>query len=469
MAESTSMPVPAPPFAEIVADSTSAELKNTKFVMMIGSTGNGKSTLGNFLLCPAREHCVYTYGNQTFAGAVANLPLTQEVKMATDLNRTICLMDTPGLNENPKKDLEHMVAIIRCLKAAEKLTACILCVKFDSKIDMQYKETIEYYSKLFPGIFETNVILVMTCFGMDPDSIERRKDNGIDVAKIRANTVEAVKKCANIKASPKVFMIDCLPTKSGREGSEKVRSEILQCITKMTSVMLDNLRVFKTARLMATDKQNAAQKEGRISALRGEKQRISKAIEENENCATIANHSIEYCNSCIADMRNELSDLDSNEREFVERMEISNWKPWFGTMEVTFTFNSEFEITYWSRWSNCNCRFIRFEERLYSIHGAVKSYGGLGNRRMNATIDIYTDRRYKKKDRISALRRLLDDRRSELRSATSDKYRYTCNTEEYRNEERKINKEISELYNKVQKLQNCEMSLKEATQRIEEL
>ena len=73
-------------------------------VLLIGSTGMGKSTFGNFLLNPDEEHMFET---KTFATATDNKPMTQEVKVATksvhiDGRRRVDLtiIDTLGLNES---------------------------------------------------------------------------------------------------------------------------------------------------------------------------------------------------------------------------------------------------------------------------------------------------------------------------------------------------------------------------------
>ena len=69
---------------------------------------------------------------------------------------------------------------------------CVLVVKFTSKIDAQYRATIQYYRKLLPTLFEKNVIIVMTGFATDDRSTELRKKQGINVEQIKANTVREI-------------------------------------------------------------------------------------------------------------------------------------------------------------------------------------------------------------------------------------------------------------------------------------
>ena len=196
-------------------------------VLLIGSTGMGKSTLGNYLL---DQVC--------FATAKDNKPKTQNIQSQNgvfncngaaveDLQYSsvkFTVIDTPGLNESDAADLKHMIGIVEKLEKQSEITACILVVKFNAKIDAQYRKTIEYYSRLLPSLFEKNVFVVMTNFAMDPRSVAMRRNQGINIDIIIENTAIEVARSAHLNdENPMVFHLDCLPfTSDEAEYSEDV-------------------------------------------------------------------------------------------------------------------------------------------------------------------------------------------------------------------------------------------------------
>jgi predicted GTPase len=43
---------------------------------------------------------------------------------------TITLIDTPGLNESPEKDIENMINVLNMLKKTQKISCVIFCFNF---------------------------------------------------------------------------------------------------------------------------------------------------------------------------------------------------------------------------------------------------------------------------------------------------------------------------------------------------
>ncbi len=242
-----------------------------KTILMIGSTGHGKSTLGNFLL-NSDERYQTQRALQSFTTARANEPETMEVSVKCDnmANPTLHVIDTPGLNESAREDLTHMIDIVRNLRRLETVTACILCIRFEAKIDAQYKATLAYYRNLLPKLFEGNVLIVLTNYATDTRSSKVREMQGIDVDLVVKNTVREVRAGAVLSYDPQVFLIDCLPLDldsddHNRKDSEKNRLAILDYISKsMQPIKVKDLKVAKTNALRQRDVEEIKALDGEI-------------------------------------------------------------------------------------------------------------------------------------------------------------------------------------------------------------
>lgn len=255
-------------------------------VLLIGSTGNGKSTLGNFLLnttlkCapsidgpledqenlkhPMQDEKCDLFNSdaitEVFKTAESNMPQTQTVETAAvDINgRRLVVIDTPGLNESAAKDLSHMISVIKRLRETKEVSACILVVKFSTKIDIQYKATVKYYSSLLPNLFSRSVIIVMTDFANDKRTVMLRKRQGIDVEQVKLNTVREIKQCGNLSYPPRLFMIDSIPMdKEELQQSLEVRDRLLQHIASLEPIAITSLRVAKTSDMLIQDEKEIA-------------------------------------------------------------------------------------------------------------------------------------------------------------------------------------------------------------------
>ena len=228
----------------------------------------GKSTFGNFLFDPDN-------GQKIFAGAKDNKPTTQHVQIESkrvavqspkceDFELTI--IDTPGLNENAYKDLSHMIKLIKALQRVGKVQACVLVVKFNAKIDTQYKATMEYYSELLPALFEKNVILVLTDYATDDRSKQIRVKQGIDVEQMKCNIVTELVQCSRLDYYPVVFTIDCLPLDDEeKELSLRTRTSFLEYIHQLMPIAVKSIKVAKTAYIKAIDEGKVKELEGKIN------------------------------------------------------------------------------------------------------------------------------------------------------------------------------------------------------------
>jgi GTPase Era involved in 16S rRNA processing len=130
-------------------------------VILLGSTGDGKSTLGNYL-----NNCRRCDQPFIFEESTNPQPHTQEVivKTITEFNTTINLYDTPGLNEHDaEKDFLNMLDILNYVRHMQHITCLLLVIRWDFKTDNQTVLSLKYIKKLFRPVFDAgNVIFVFT-------------------------------------------------------------------------------------------------------------------------------------------------------------------------------------------------------------------------------------------------------------------------------------------------------------------
>ena len=398
--------------AEVTSYIIMDHLQSVTSVLLIGSTGMGKSTLGNYLLNPDEKHI---FGDkQTFAVATDNKPMTQEVKdeyknFQNDDSRTsfLQIIDTPGLNESGTKDLSHMINIIKKLDS-RKISACILVVKFNAKIDAQYRATIEYYSKLLPGLFDRNVLIVMTDYASDERSEALRKRQRIDVEQVKCNTIEELRQCSNkeLTYSPQLFTIDCQPVGSAEmETNQKIRSAILAYIKSLLPIALDNLRVAKTDYIKQKDAEKYKKLMGEIY---GYNERLQE-VHKNSKEALVETHAQEMeiikTESEIKVLEDKLKIKDTTEDVVAAHWSIEEeWRMlrWF-TRE--FSVKLEHKISKHEEWTNGKCEFQDVIKKSDIVSGKVT---GKFMRGIYASVTVYTEKRIKYADDIQDLKKRLE-------------------------------------------------------------
>ena len=293
--------------------------QETMAVLLVGSTGSGKSTLGNFLIDPDGSRP----GGPPFAVGEDNLPQTQHTEVATVTvegegeasERTLTIMDTPGLNDNRENDLRHMADLIEYICKVKTIKACIFVVKFGSKIDQQYKDTIQYYSMLLSFLFSRNVFMVMTDYPTDERSKAMRIRQGIIFDEIAENVKAEIVASARMSYTPKLFAIDSLPyEESEKVHSLEVRKAILSCIFSQEAVKAENLRVVKTRAIQEEDARKVRELKGLLTGYDSRLKEVKESAAAALNETTAQDNAIASINSTLSYCRQRLSELDTNER-----------------------------------------------------------------------------------------------------------------------------------------------------------
>lgn len=388
-------------------------------VLLIGSTGMGKSTFGNFLLDPNERHMLH---KQTFPMATNDKPKTQQVRIESkrvstgDRNRPICeltVINTPGLtNESASKDLAHMIELIKALQGIKEIHACILVVKFNAKIDAP---TLDYYCALLPELFERNVIAIMTDFATDERSVKMRQRQGIDVERVKQNTLEAITSNESIGYSPAIFSVDCLPFDKEEEmRSLETRTDFFQLLFNMTPVTLTEFKVAKMALIKEDDAR-------RISKLNDEINGYNIRLREVYQKGKEALKDAQKKEHIYTQVQNEIKRLEADLEEKDKSIEViaKSWscdESWqFGKAKQDFCLQTDFMPTAVKKWTNGH--FTVFNKTGNVVKGEVEGNPLHG---LKATVEVYTEKRHKYAVEIKKLKTNIRDAYDRLRKSKQD-------------------------------------------------
>ena len=385
---------------------------------------------------------------------------------------TLKIIDTPGLNESGEQDLRHMVKMVKVLRDLRFITVCILCIKFDAKIDAQYKATIAYYKKLLPDLFEGNILIVLTNFATDKRSERMRKMQGIDVDRVIANTVAEVKREGLVTFAPHVFLIDCLPLDidpddRNRQQSESTRTSILDFIQKMMhQVDVKSLMVAKTDALKQRDTEEIKRIDGEIH---GYNVRLKEANAKAERVLA----DIEATEKERSDVDQELQRLkeDLEDKDSLGLVTAAEWslkKEWrfFQWQEEPVLCSSIWPIVDFTIWDNGHLKWQDMQSTSDHIQGRV---AGEFSRGLYANVTAKTHKKFKYAEEIQKLNGSI---REHEQKYTEFSEHLKCRHEEQKEHAHDI--ELLQIYisdkNQKKKLLSSKyMSLEEAEWRLSEL
>ena len=439
-------------------------------VLLIGSTGNGKSTLGNFLLNPDTDHI---FGDQqTFATARTNKPETQNVlssRFNVDLpgleSSKLTVIDTPGIYEDDDKDIEHMIQVIKALHAVGKIQACIFVVKFSSKIDTPYKSSVRYYSKLLPGVFDTNLIIVVTDYACDERSKHLRTLQSIDEKQIKDNIVTELVTVSGIGHTPKLLALDCLPV-TDEEVSINLptRENIIRQIFTFSPIQTQNLKVAKTDSIIASDKLVAARMEGEVTAYKDRLQRASLSVHSAKSAVATNANKVNGLEKDKAQLQADLATKDT--RDLVEGKVWSVRQKWkcFRVLSRRFEVTSEWPIQNVTYWTNGKCRWVR-QNKVddYHVEGIVK---GKVNRGLYAQVKLEVLHCDKYRDDVDRLKRDIGFLEQQMTSATQD---YNSSKQKYDELSSEVDSLVDGIRQKksdIEKLLSEHLTMEECLQRF---
>ena len=450
-------------------------------ILLIGSAGNGKSTLGNFLLDPDKTEP----GGTFFKVATGNRPKTQITQiesldvsktMSTTLYQTdqslsfgkLTVIDTPGLNESKVHDLRHMINLIDKLSEVGEIKVCIFVVKFSNKIDQQYKDTIEYYSRLLPSLFQKNVIIVVTDYLTDERSQKLRKKQGINDEDITDAIITEVVQSANMSYTPMLVTIDCLPLdKEDLDESKGKRESIISYVHSMEAVKVKNLQVAKTSALLEDDKKLECGYAGEINA-------YSQRLKEVNDIATAValdatqekEEEITKLDKAYVILQESLDEKCSDLEVISGNVSVDDTWRFFRTLSKKVEIESKWDISSTTKWTNGRCEWAEYKQETRSVQAVLK---GKFMRGLYANISTFTTKRLKFAEEIKELNYQVHENRTRRENAEKTAADSRKKHEEYSDEMEKL-KLFIEAKREAIKLVSCKtMTIEQALVRLDKL
>ena len=433
-------------------------------ILLIGSTGNGKSSLGNFLLDPSNEHIFW---NTTFHIAHTDMPDTQRVQCAhsQDVPPSLLVIDTPD-----KKDLSNMIQVVKTLKSLKSITACVFCIKFNTKIDAQYKATVAYYRRLLPSLFEGNVIIVLTNFPTDRHSVLLRRRQGVDVNAIVRNAQDETVESGNLSFVPPVFLINSYPTsEEERRTSESCRLSILGYIKQsLQPIWIKELYVAKTPALKKID-------EKEIKHLDGEIHRYNMRLKEVNKEAKAVLDDIEQAQKEATELKGEIRNIEAeiNEMDSPQKVTVKVWNlhtSWkrFRLQSESFDITAEYPIVDAIPWDNGHLKWKEFEwsKDPGRAYGKVEGKWFQG---LYATVTLLTEKRIKYMVEIALYKYKLTKMKEAYGNVVSSIARQMHLKKENQSELDLLNEYIEERNKRKEELSADPISIEEAYKRVAEI
>ena len=158
-------------------------LKNVKRIVLLGSTGDGKSALGNSLLNLSPPN-----GFRESEDPESCTEKTEELTGAWRGTGSLCsIVDTPGMNDSQGRDVEHIAQIVNFLKAGKTVNTFLLVRKGNNlRMDRPFKDMLRTFEMVFGESFWSKVVMSISNTKYDEEEeakIQRSIGKWVDLLK----------------------------------------------------------------------------------------------------------------------------------------------------------------------------------------------------------------------------------------------------------------------------------------------
>eukprot|EP00928_Gymnodinium_smaydae_P056163 TRINITY_DN39592_c0_g1_i1.p1 TRINITY_DN39592_c0_g1~~TRINITY_DN39592_c0_g1_i1.p1 ORF type:complete len:714 (+),score=80.30 TRINITY_DN39592_c0_g1_i1:74-2143(+) len=441
----------------------------------VGSTGNGKSCLLNFLLNPSKAHCLEPRA-QAFKTGETNVSCTGQCHIEKCSGFTF--IDSAGVNESHEADLPHMIDVAKTLRNVTQVSAFALVLKYRDRIDQQWKDTILYYCNLVgKHTFVSNLVIILTHY-----DVAKLRTNPLQTPEVHKNILSeiqsSIKTLLGLPEVPQIFAIDCLPEDSDRSTHEKTRLEILRYVAKQQPVDVSGTLVEKTTKLKQLDEQRVKTLEGEINQLNVRFKMADTVPDAIKEKLKNSSHEEARLNVDIREAQKRMDSLRTNEL-VLSRHHVEN-RPY----QITQSYSEDVYVE-----APCDIRELRFFSKDVYLDASFKD---IRNRSVRVCIrksalPSQHYRRYGKRQgfcfeiklwsykedfyasNISSLENSIESKKCELKEIASLQRTMLEKHPEAAEEANKLRAEIQDREQQICTLRCSKMTVEEAESRLHEL
>ena len=163
-------------------------MANTYNCVLLGETGSGKSSFGN-----------YVVGENVFEVSDDSTSCTKDtIRKVSKLDSEISIVDTPGLQDSTGSDKVHYEKMLKVIDEMKYLHFILIIINYTSpRFTLSLQHMIKFLCNVFPKNFAHHVGIVFTNYDHDyqvkinkskTDPREKRKNLIIDIMKLISKT-----------------------------------------------------------------------------------------------------------------------------------------------------------------------------------------------------------------------------------------------------------------------------------------